>query len=117
MWQHLKLSDVSLRARSRYSLVVDEDVKKPNKPKPNIGLLSSAVLIHFTTIKQVILFRTSQYIGLSLLGVHYTLKIITIKFINLIFSMFYSYHRRTRIVEKSSSKRSFSGNLIPVAKH
>ena len=32
MWQHAKLSDVSLGARLRYSLVVDEDVKKPNKP-------------------------------------------------------------------------------------
>ena len=32
VWQHVKLSDVSLKARPRYSLVVDEDVKKPNKP-------------------------------------------------------------------------------------
>ena len=32
MWQHVKLSDVSLGACLRYSLVVDEDVKKPNKP-------------------------------------------------------------------------------------
>ena len=31
VWQHLKLSDVSLWAHLRYSLVVDEDVKKPNK--------------------------------------------------------------------------------------
>ena len=30
-WQHIKLSDVSLATRSRYSLVVDKDVKKPNK--------------------------------------------------------------------------------------
>ena len=28
---HIKLSDVSLGTRPRYSLVVDEDVKKPNK--------------------------------------------------------------------------------------
>ena len=32
VWQHVKLSDVSLGTRLRYSLVVDEDVKKPNKP-------------------------------------------------------------------------------------
>ena len=31
VWQQLKLSDVSLGTRPRYSLVVDEDVKKPNK--------------------------------------------------------------------------------------
>ena len=29
--KHVKLSDVSLWTRPRYSLVVDEDVKKPNK--------------------------------------------------------------------------------------
>ena len=33
MWQHVKLSDVSLGILPRYSLVVDEDVKKPtNQP-------------------------------------------------------------------------------------
>ena len=32
VWQHVKLSDVSLRTRPRYSLVVEEDVKKQNKP-------------------------------------------------------------------------------------
>ena len=31
MWQHLKLSDVSLGAREPYSLVVEEDVKKSIK--------------------------------------------------------------------------------------
>ena len=31
VWQHVKLSYVSLGTRPRYSLVVDEDVKKPNK--------------------------------------------------------------------------------------
>ena len=31
VWQHIKLSDVSLGTRPRYSLVIDEDVKKPNK--------------------------------------------------------------------------------------
>ena len=31
MWQHLKLSDVSRETRPRYNLVVDEDVKKPNR--------------------------------------------------------------------------------------
>ena len=31
VWQHIKLSDVSLETRPRYSLVVEEDVKKPNK--------------------------------------------------------------------------------------
>ena len=31
MWQHVKLSDVSLGTRLRYSLVVDEGVKRPNK--------------------------------------------------------------------------------------
>ena len=29
--QHVKLSDVSLGTLPRYGLVVDEDVKKPNK--------------------------------------------------------------------------------------
>ena len=31
MWQHVKLSDVSLGTCPRYSLVVDENVEKPNK--------------------------------------------------------------------------------------
>ena len=31
MWQHVKLSDVSLETRPLYSLVVDQDVKKPTK--------------------------------------------------------------------------------------
>ena len=31
MWQHVKLSDVSLGTHIQYSLVADEDVKKPNK--------------------------------------------------------------------------------------
>ena len=30
VWQHIKLSDVSLGTHPRYSLVVDEDVKKAN---------------------------------------------------------------------------------------
>ena len=30
VWQHVKLSDVSLVTRLRYSLVVDEDVRKPH---------------------------------------------------------------------------------------
>ena len=30
VWQHVKLSDVSLETCPRYSLVVDEDFKKPN---------------------------------------------------------------------------------------
>ena len=29
VWQHVQLSDVSVGTRPRYSLVVDEDVKKP----------------------------------------------------------------------------------------
>ena len=32
VWKHVKLSDVSLGTRPRYSQVVVEDVKKPNKP-------------------------------------------------------------------------------------
>ena len=31
VWQHVKLSDVSLLTRSIYSLAVDEGIKKPNK--------------------------------------------------------------------------------------
>ena len=33
VWLHVKLSDVSLETRPRYSLVADEDVKKSNKTK------------------------------------------------------------------------------------
>ena len=32
VWQHIKLSDFSLGTRPRDSLVVDEDIKKPNQP-------------------------------------------------------------------------------------
>ena len=51
MCQNVKLSDVSLGARPRYSLVVDEDVKKPtNQTKvitinlkcPSYGLKADA---------------------------------------------------------------------------
>ena len=38
MWQHVKLSDVSLG--TQYSLVVDEDVKKPTK-QPTVRLLNA----------------------------------------------------------------------------
>ena len=37
MWQHVKLSDVSLGKRPRYSLVSDEDVKKSNQTN-NYGI-------------------------------------------------------------------------------
>ena len=41
VWQHLKLSDVSLGTCPRYSLVVDEDVKKPtNQPIWHLSLHS-----------------------------------------------------------------------------
>ena len=43
VWQHAKLSGVSLGTRLGYSLVVDEDVKKPNKPpKPDVTLDSQS---------------------------------------------------------------------------
>ena len=34
VWLHVKLSDVGLGRRPRFSLVVDEDVNKSNKQKP-----------------------------------------------------------------------------------
>ena len=37
VWQHVKLSAVSLGNSPRYSLVVDEYVKKPTKPNPKPG--------------------------------------------------------------------------------
>ena len=44
MWQHVKLSDVSLGYSPRYSLVVDEDVKKPNKQtESNIDIPSKTI--------------------------------------------------------------------------
>ena len=38
VWQDLKLSDVSLGARPRYSLIVDEDIKKQKKTKQTLDL-------------------------------------------------------------------------------
>ena len=38
VWQHVKLSDVSLGTRPRYSQVVDEEVKKSKNPQWNVGL-------------------------------------------------------------------------------
>ena len=35
VWQYVKLSDVSLETRPRYSLFVDEDVKKPTNQSTN----------------------------------------------------------------------------------
>ena len=44
VWQHLKLSYVSLGTRPRYSLVVDEDVKKPtNQTSKRFSPLCRAV--------------------------------------------------------------------------
>ena len=40
VWQHVNLSDVSLEIRPRYSLVADEDVKKPNKETNKYPLCS-----------------------------------------------------------------------------
>ena len=69
VWQHVKLSDVSLGTHLGYSLVIDEDVKKPTK-QTNIGdhgfpfflssgLLMSSLLGHsFLVLK---LFRLSVY--------------------------------------------------------
>ena len=37
VWQHVKLSDGLSWARPRYSLVVDEDVKKPNETNKSIN--------------------------------------------------------------------------------
>ena len=38
VWQHVKLSDISLGTRPPYSLVVDKDVKKqPNKYKRHVN--------------------------------------------------------------------------------
>ena len=37
VWQHVKLSDVSLGTRPRYSLVVDEDIKKPTNQTNKIA--------------------------------------------------------------------------------
>ena len=51
MWQHVKLSDVSLVTRLRYSLVIDEDVKKQNKETHDflilIFLLSLGFFVFF----------------------------------------------------------------------
>ena len=35
VWQYVKLSDVSLGTRPRYSLVADEDIKQPTKQTNN----------------------------------------------------------------------------------
>ena len=41
VWQHVKMSDVSLGTPPRYSLVVDEDVKRTNQlNKQNLKLPS-----------------------------------------------------------------------------
>ena len=65
LWQHLKLSDVSLWACPRCSLVVDEDVQKPTNQtnfKPLIFLdlavlhLSLCLSLHlfYVSLKQII---------------------------------------------------------------
>ena len=43
MWQHLKLSCVSLGARLRYSLVVDEVVKKPNNQPCSLWVMKHSI--------------------------------------------------------------------------
>ena len=39
VWQHVKLSDVSLGTRPRYSLVADTDVKEPTKQTNKLWLI------------------------------------------------------------------------------
>ena len=43
VWQLVKLSEVCLGSRSRYSLVADEDVKKPTN-QPNKQIRASKLL-------------------------------------------------------------------------
>ena len=52
VWQHIKLSDVCLATRPRYSLVADQDVKKPtNQPnKSHPSFLKLPPLPVFTEI-------------------------------------------------------------------
>ena len=48
VWQHVKLSDISIVTRPRYSLVVDEDVKKPtNQPKKQNSSESPGISLIF----------------------------------------------------------------------
>ena len=44
MWQHVKLSDVSLGTRPRDSLVADEDVKLTNQPTKRLTTNMSRIL-------------------------------------------------------------------------
>ena len=46
VWQHVILSDVSLGTRPRYSLVVDEEVKKPTK-QPNKLIRTLSVIYSY----------------------------------------------------------------------
>ena len=49
VWQHVKLSDFSLGTRPVYNLVVDGDVKKPNKHTVRIWKLPNHFLLYVDT--------------------------------------------------------------------
>ena len=72
MWQQVKLSDVSLGTHQRYSLVVDEGVKKPtnqaNKPKVPMNcritqLIEEEVLASNTDIRYMCVDAVLRLLG------------------------------------------------------
>ena len=60
VWQHVKLSDVSLGTRPRYSLDAYEDVKKPTK---QTEILSLSLFLHLSTF--ISLYLCIYYLSIS----------------------------------------------------
>ena len=66
VWQHVNLPDVSLGTRPRYSLVADEDVKKPtNQTKPNQTIFSQGKWRNIFTSLSTWLLQASMIISLG----------------------------------------------------
>ena len=67
MWQHVKLTDVSLGNCPRYSLVADEGAKKPTKPNCKIAILCGVrvkkkpINYLFTTITSLQVISLSKF--------------------------------------------------------
>ena len=62
MWQHVKLSDVSLDTRPRYSLIIDEDFKKTNQPNKQTNKPSLYNSFFKNTLSIIFLIHTNKHI-------------------------------------------------------
>ena len=69
VWQLVKLSDVNLGTRPRYSAVVDENVKKPNKQSAHCHCALFLGLATFLNEKKITLVFVVNNVSFSVLRI------------------------------------------------